>query len=122
MEQKHHIKLPLFGSPLTHNYSIRPELDLTSVHGRQFALAFLREYHALILSLGGSIAGGTPEGRLKAIFTNTHTPPELKALYHELKTIFDPNHTLNPDIKQDANLRAVVSALRTSYSPGIIKE
>jgi FAD/FMN-containing dehydrogenase len=122
LEEKYKITLPVFGSILANNYSVRPEIDLTSVAGRQFALAFLREYNDLVVSCDGSLAGGSAEGRLKAVFTNTHIGPELKELYQEFKDIFDPNNILNPGIKQNANLRAVVRTLRTSYDPGIIKE
>jgi len=122
LEKKHDISLPVFGSVLTNNYSVRPEIDLSSVAGRQFALAFMREYNELVISCDGSLAGGSAEGRLKAVFANTYLSPELKKLYQEFKDVFDPNHILNPDIKQNANLRAVVRAMRTSYTPGIIKE
>jgi len=122
LEDKHKIALPIFGSVLANRYSVRPEIDLGSVTGRQFALAFMREYNELIMDCDGSFAGGSAEGRLKAIFVNTHLDPELKKLYQEFKTIFDPNSILNPDVKQGANIRAVVRALRTSYNTGIIKE
>ena len=122
LEEKHKISLPVFGSVLANNYSVRPEIDLTSVTGRQFALAFLREYNELVISCDGSLAGGSAEGRLKAVFTNAYIGSELKDLYQEFKDIFDPNGVLNPGIKQNANLRAVVRTLRTSYDPGIVKE
>lgn len=122
LEHKHKISLPVFGSALTENYSIRPEIDLASEAGRQFALTFLREYNELVASCDGSLAGGSAEGRLKAVFTSAFFDSELKELYQEFKNIFDPNHILNPDIKHDANLRSVVRSLRTSYDPGIIEE
>ena len=122
LEQKHGISLPIFGSALTGNYSVRPEIDLSVVAGRQFALAFLREYNNLVTSCGGSLTGGSPEGRTKAIFVNANLSPKIRELYEELKDIFDPNHILNPDVKQGANLRSVVRSLRTSYTPGIIKK
>lgn len=122
LEKKFKTSLPVFGSALQKNYSIRPEIDLTSVTGRQFVLSFLREYNDLVTSCDGKLAGGSPEGRLKAICANTHLSPELKAISKEIKDIFDLNGILNPGIKQDATLRAVVRELRTSYTPGIITE
>ena len=122
LEEKYKISLPIFGSISANNYSVRPEINLMSVAGRQFILTFMREYNDMVLSCGGSLAGGSAEGRLKAIFTNPHLQPELKHFYQELKNIFDPNDILNPGIKQSANLRSVISCLRTSYTPGIVKK
>lgn len=122
LEEKYQIKLPIFGSALTGHYSVRPEIDLTSVAGRQFVLAFLRDYNEVVVACGGSLAGDSAEGRVKAICTNLQINPELAAVNKELKAIFDPNSILNPDIKQTTTLRAVVRQLRTSYDSGIISD
>ena len=119
LEQKHGISLPVFGSFLSDDYSVRPEIDLTSVTGRQFVLAFLRDYNELVNACDGSLAGGSAEGRLKAVCTNSYLSTELALIYQELKTLFDPNEIFNPNIKLDASLRSVVRQLRTSYNSGI---
>ena len=120
LEEKYQTTLPVFGSILYKNYSVRPALNLGSVTGRQFVLTFLRDYDRLVDLCEGALAGATPEGRLKAPFVNERLGSDEAKLYHDLKNIFDPNRILNPDIKQSATLRAVVRQLRTSYNLGII--
>lgn len=122
LEKKYKISLPVFGSALNRNYSIRPEIDLTSVAGRQFVVAFLRDYADAISACDGKLAGGSPEGRVKAVCANTKLSPELEAIRKKIKEIFDVNDILNPGIKQNATLKAVVRQLRTSYNDGIISE
>ncbi|MDR3297762.1 MAG: FAD-binding oxidoreductase [Candidatus Nomurabacteria bacterium] len=122
LADKYEIKLPVFGSALTNYYSIRPKVDLSSVPGRQFALAFMRDYSKMVTFCGGSLAGGAPEGRLKAVFTNLAMKLEVAKFYGELKDILDPNNIMNPGIKMEASLPAVVRKLRTSYNPGVVTE
>ena len=63
---------------------------------------------------GGKITGGTPEGRVKAVVTNAKMPDEYRAVYQEIKDIFDPHHILNPDVKLGANSKFTLTHLRTS--------
>ncbi len=121
LEEKHKIKLPVYGSLTRCNYTIRPEVDLGSVRGRQFILSFLREYGDIVTAAGGNLTGSTPEGRLKALYANLHLDPSTASIYEELKKIFDPEDLLNPGIKQQATLRQTVRQLRTTYNPGLNK-
>lgn len=122
LAEKYEISLPIYGSTLTSYYSVRPKVDLSSVPGRQFALAFMRDYTKLVTFCGGSLAGGAPEGRLKAIFTNQVMKPEVAKFYAEVKKIFDPNGIMNPGVKLEATMPAVVRRLRTSYNHGVVTE
>ena len=87
--------------------------------GRQFIIKFLKAFNSLVKDHGGSITGGAPEGRLKAIVTNPAFLDEEEEIYLKLKDIFDPNLIFNPDIKLGATPNATVRHLRTSYNPGI---
>lgn len=120
LEERYSVSLPIYGSYLTGTYSVRPEVNLGSVTGRQFVLGFLRDYHELLASLGGSLTGDTSEGRLKAIATTPALDPQLVQVYERLKEIFDPNKVLNPGVKHDVSVRSVIHNLRTSYDSGII--
>ncbi|MFV0485471.1 MAG: FAD-binding oxidoreductase [Candidatus Saccharimonadales bacterium] len=122
LADKYSISLPVYGSALTSYYSVRPKVDLSSVPGRQFALAFIRDYAKMVTFSGGSLVGGAPEGRLKAIFTNQVMKPEVAEFYTEVKKIFDPNGVMNPGVKLEANMPAVVRRLRTSYNQGVVTE
>jgi FAD/FMN-containing dehydrogenase len=119
---KYKIKLPVFGSAMTGYYSVRPKVDLSSVPGRQFALAFVRDYSKTVAFCKGSLAAGAPEGRLKAVFTNHVMDAQLAELYAEVKKIFDQYGIMNPGVKGEATLPAVVRRLRTSYNQGLVHE
>jgi FAD/FMN-containing dehydrogenase len=116
LEKKYKTKLPIFGSALTNNYSVRPAADLGAIAGRQFVLSFLRDYSKLVASLGGSVTGGSPEGRVKAMVAARD--PRLTKLYADLKATLDPNNILNPGIKHQASTKQTIAHLRTSALSG----
>ncbi len=115
LEEVYEQELPVFGSFSTSNYSVRPDIQLNTVEGRQFVLKFIKDFDSLIREHGGSITGGAPEGRMKAIATNEHLSDEEINLYSEIKRIFDPNGIFNPDIKLGADEKDIVRHIRTSY-------
>jgi FAD/FMN-containing dehydrogenase len=117
LEKKHKTKLPIFGSALTNNYSVRPAVDLGSIAGRQFVLAFMRDYARLVNSLGGSITGGSPEGRVKAMVVSRD--PRMSELYDELKAALDPHNILNPGVKHRVVAKQVIAHLRTAAISGV---
>lgn len=112
-EEVYDTALPISGSISTGNYSIRPEINLTSVAGRQFAMKFLREFGSMLSVYEGSLTGGSAEGRTKAIVTNQNLSDAEYELYNRVKTIFDPHGIFAPDIKLGAEVKSVVKALRT---------
>ena len=115
LEETYEQELPVFGSFSTSNYSVRPDIQLNSVEGRQFVLKFIRDFDSLIREHGGSITGGAPEGRTKAVATNEHLSDDEINLYSEIKTIFDKNGIFNPDVKLGADEKVIVRHIRTNY-------
>ena len=116
LEQKYALQLPLFGSYLVDNYSIRPEFQLSSVLARQSAIQFLREYAEILLKHGGSLSGVTADGRVRAVMTKI--PARELELYTRVKKIFDPVGIMNPSIKLGADSASVVRRLRSTELPG----
>ena len=112
--------LPIYGSFSTSNYAIRPDIQLNTVEGRQMVLSFVKDLGALLEEHGGSLTGGAPEGRIKAMVTNEHLTEEEKELYQKIKDIFDPAKIFNPEIKIGAETSTTVRHLRTSYADKII--
>lgn len=120
LEKTYNQELPVFGSFSTSNYSVRPDIQLNSVEGRQMVIKFIKDLNSVLQEHGGSITGGSPEGRLKAMVTNElFTEPELE-LYAKIKNIFDPAAIFNPNIKLGATNSATVRHLRTSYLNAVI--
>ncbi len=119
LEKTYAQELPVFGSFSTSNYFVRPDIQLSTVEGRQFILKFIKDFDSLVKEHGGSITGGTPEGRLKAIVTNHNLTEAERDLYSHVKEIFDPDNILNPDVKLGANEKEIVRYIRTSSLVGI---
>ena len=112
-EETYDMKLPLFGSIATGIYSIRPDLRLNSVEGRQTAVRLIKDFGAVIKEYDGSLTGGSPEGRIKSIVSNfAETEAEI---YASIREIFDPHGIFNPKVKTHATLRDTVKTLRTGY-------
>lgn len=111
-------ELPLFGSFTSSNYSVRPDLKLEQISGRQFTLSFIQSYSRLVQEHAGSITGGGPEGCVKSLALK---PPEKETeLFKEIKQVFDPNNILGSDIKTGAHNITTIRRLRASYSHTII--
>ncbi len=111
IEQNFQFELPIFGSYLTENYHFRPEIDLTSLSGRQNLVDLMRQVAALVQDCGGSLTSNSPAGRTKNLAKSSE-PSETKKL-------FDPNNILNPDVQSGASLEKLIRNLRTEPLPGV---
>lgn len=121
LEEKFKIPLPLYGSYATSVYSVRPDIQIHTASGRRFVVDFLSDFDKLLKMHGGSLAGGSPEGRLKALFTNHDFEPSEKKFMKSIKETFDPNKVLAPDIKLGADPRTTSNHFRTEVNNSIIK-
>ena len=122
LEQLFDQPLPLFGSFSTGLYSIRPAFDISNLSDRKQLLRFMQQYGKLIHDSGGNIAGGSAEGLVQAIIFNQSLSVQNRILFHEIKTLFDPNNILNPKIKQSATLADVARFMRISPQIGLIRQ
>lgn len=114
IEQTLDLELPVYGSYMTSNYHVRPDIDNTSIEGRKQIISFLRQYSRLISDCEGSLTGGSPEGRIKAISTAQTFSPDERELYLDIKKAFDPNNIFNPKVKLGAELKDTIRHLRTT--------
>ena len=114
MEETFGTELAIFGSFSTKNYNIRPEVNLSTVRGRQFIMSFLKDFTGLLSVYDGSITGGSPEGRIKAAVTNDELSDAEFELYQKVKEIFDPQGILNVEVKLGAENRDIVRNIRNS--------
>ena len=69
---------------------------------------------------GGELAGGTPEGRLKAVVTNAEMSDSEQKLYTNIKDIFDKNGILNPEVKLGASSKFTLTHFRNVNLPKIV--
>lgn len=112
LSDKLSLELELFGSYSSEIYSLRPKFEFADKNFNKRIATFLRAGAYIINRQEGTLTGGTPEGRLKAIVSNTEMLDSERKLYEDIKKIFDPNNILNPDAKLGANSRFTLTHLR----------
>lgn len=115
LAKKHHLDLPLEYDAVSGVYNSFPLLSLDSVGDKQKIFKLLTDWATLVDKCGGAFAADGAEGRLKANAAWATLDEAQAKLYEQVREIFDPFGTLNPGVKQTAELRTLVSALRTSY-------
>ena len=110
--EKLELDLALYGSYSAEIYSLRPKFNFKDDDFNKKVATFLRAGAYVINRQGGSLTGGTPEGRLKAVVTNTEMLESERKRFEEIKKIFDPNNILNPDVKLGASSKFTLTHLR----------
>ena len=120
LQEKLDLDLELYGSFGASNYSLRPKFDLEGEDYRKKATTFLKTGAYIIDRQAGMLAGGTPEGRLKAVVTNADMPEPERLLYEKIKNLFDQNGILNPDIKLGATSKFTLTHFRDTSLPRIM--
>lgn len=116
---KHHVEMPIHTRALEDILYARPALQLKKVGDKQKIFKLLEEYAALVDAHGGHLIGEDGEGRVKARFAYAPLDPEVLELFKDIKAIFDPYGILNPGVKQAAEIRELVSQLRSDYELGL---
>lgn len=120
LEKSLKLDLSLYGSYSASNYHLRPKFKVDDPEFAQKAVAFLRAGAYIIEHEGGSITGGSPEGRVKAIVTNEAMSDSEKGLYSAIKQIFDRYDIMNPAVKLGADSRFTITHFRTSSSSKVV--
>ena len=114
------LDLAIYGSYSASNYHLRPKFRVGDPDFNRQAVAFLRAGAYLINHEGGSVTGGAPEGRVKALVTNEELSESEKALYLTIKQIFDRYNIMNPAIKLGADSRFTITHFRASSSSKVV--
>lgn len=113
---KHHIKLPVQIQWLDNVVNTRPIMQLHRVGDKQKVFKLIAEYSELVNRLGGNLMAKSGEGRLKATAAYKLIDDELLNMYAEVRLAFDPFGTMNPGVKQQSDLKTLVSHLNPEYS------
>jgi len=115
LASKHHIDLPTRTNVLTGTIYVYPILKLDVVSDKQKLFRLLVDYAGLVDKSGGAFVSDDAEGRLKSNAAWSIMAEGEAELYDQIRAIFDPFKTLNPDVKQKNEIRTLVSSLRSSY-------
>lgn len=114
--KKHHINLPTQIDWISGVINVYPKLNLHSVGDKQKSLKIIADYVDLIAKFDGSMLAQSSEGRLKSTIIYSRLDPKILKLYQEIRTIFDQFNTLNPGVKQETDLKSLISNLNADYS------
>jgi FAD/FMN-containing dehydrogenase len=112
---KHRIELPLSTNVLTGTIDAYPILKLDVIGDKQKLFRLISDYAELVTKTDGAFVSDGAEGRLKANAAWATITDDEAHLYEQLRAIFDPFGTMNPDVKQKNDVRSLVAALRTSF-------
>ena len=102
----------IYGSYSASNYNLRPRMNLNDKDLKKKIITLLRTGDFILSREGGSLTGGTPEGRVKAFVTNANMPNDEKRLYVELKNVFDRYEIMNPAVKLGADAAFTLRHIR----------
>jgi FAD/FMN-containing dehydrogenase len=114
--ETNNIKPAVWGHAGDGNLILQPRLNLGQVGDRQKAFRFMADYHKLVLSLGGTIAAASGEGRLRAAYLEPMYGTEIYQLMLKVKNIFDPYGTLNPGVKFGTSLDDIKTLIRPDFT------
>ena len=112
LADKLHISLPLKVNVLTGIISTYPMIHFKKVSDKQKILKLATEYAALAHKAGGTIAGAQAEGRINAFAGYAQLDDAVVDLNVSIRKVFDPFSTLNPGVKQSADLKVLARQLR----------
>jgi FAD/FMN-containing dehydrogenase len=115
LAMKYHVSLPLRIRILDGIVFTRPGLQLDKVSDKQKVFKIITEYAQLVDKYGGTFLADSSEGRLKANAAYSLIDDDVRNLYEQVRSIFDPFGTMNPGVKQSSDLKTLVEALRSSY-------
>jgi FAD/FMN-containing dehydrogenase/Fe-S oxidoreductase len=90
--------------------------------GRSAYRSFVEDAARLVAGFGGSLSGEHGDGRARSELLGTMYPPEVLALFAQVKGLFDPDDVLNPGVLvrparvDDAIRVAAAPTLRTNLA------
>lgn len=115
LASKRRVVLPLYGKPLEGLWYARPILNLKTVGGKQAVFKLIDEMNQLVVKCGGHLTGLYGEGRTQSYSTHRSIDDDIRKLYADIKTIFDPYGVLNKGVKESIDLKLTVAQLRNEY-------
>lgn len=116
LANKHHVELPYhirWTDGVVHS---RPLLQLHTVSDKQKVFKLISDYTELVKKFGGCLVFESSEGRTKATATYAQLDEDVLNLYSQIRKIFDPFGTLNPGVKQSADLSTLIANLNPDYN------
>lgn len=115
---KEHVSLPLAGHATTNTYTLYPSLSLHKVSDKQKVFKLIDEVTRLVVAHGGTMIAEGGEGRIKTRAVYADLDEKVLEMYADIRKVFDPHGTLNPGVKQPADLKSLAGSLATTHDAG----
>lgn len=112
LADRHRVSLPLNIDALSSIIRTKVLLRLKRVSDKQKVFKLASEYAALVHKYEGSLTGLQAEGRFGAFVEYSQLDETVVDLNAKIRQIFDPYGTLNPGVKQKAELKSLIRLLR----------
>lgn len=116
LAKKHHITLPLHIQWLDGVIHARPTLNLHNISDKQKTFKLISDYLELVAKFGGNMSAESSEGRLRATASHAQLNEKILDIYNQVRSVFDPFGTMNPGVKQESDLKTLVSQLNPDYN------
>lgn len=110
--ERHKLLFTVAGHVGEGNFHIIPLMDLTDEAELAKVRPVLSEVNELVLEFGGSLSGEHNDGLVRGPWLKKAYPPEIMAIFKDIKQIFDPKNIFNPHKKTDATEEFTWSHLR----------
>lgn len=94
------------------NFHIIPLMDFSRHDFTQVINELSERVYTLVCEFHGSITGEHNDGLIRTPYLHKMFPPEMLAVFQEIKEIFDPNRIFNPHKKVDPKPELLRTALK----------
>ena len=94
------VPVAIYGHIGDGNAHINPLMNMKDPEDIRRMVAISKEIHSIVIHrFGGSLCGEHGDGRVRGEFLRELYGEEIYALFGKVKTLFDPDHVLNPGVK-----------------------
>jgi len=113
---KHHTELPTQIDWLNNIINTRDTFKLHVISDKQKVFKLINDFTKLVTKFDGNMTAMSGEGRIKAAAIYAQMDDELLNVYKQIRETFDPFGTMNPGVKQIADLKTLVSQMNPDYN------
>lgn len=113
---RHDLDIAVWGHAGDGHLHLQPYLDLGKKKDVETLFEVSREFHAMVIALGGSTCGEHNDGLARGPFLRELYGDEMYGLFEQVKAVFDPHSILNPGKKLGVTEAIQRSYLRKEYS------
>ena len=113
LEAEYGVALPYSVDMTSGFLDLVPLFDIKKVSDRQKLIKIITAVADLTNKFNGNFAGHGGDGRLKGAVNQKFLSDEEKAIFAQIKVIFDPHNILNPGVKQEIDPKTLVTQLNS---------